>query len=236
MPGPWQCLATIRDCAEVGLPPPANPKPPAEQRRALLRASGFFQPFTRKLYSSLALHLTEWLVTSSAGTASHEGAPTGDAADVRLEVVAGGAISGGAVTAKLSRDAGATVASVSTFGSTFTVPSTGIVEVDGVTITLSGTWAQGEAVTYTAGPDPGIRWAVAAIASHAMYYNRGANPAAMAPYQEARDKAIEWGQMLAKGVEAELDQKVVDATPGRAEGGPLWTRQSRAQFLAGKVT
>lgn len=229
---PWQRLATIRDCAEVGLPPPANPKPPAEQRRALLRASGLFAPFLRKKYGlPCALYVTELEVVSEAGTATVEGAPTGDAADVRLEVVAGGAVSGGAVTVRLSRDAGLTAAGVSTFGDASAVPVSGVVEIDGVTVTLSGTWTTGEAVTYTAGPDPGIRWAVAAIASHAMYYNRGANPAAMAPYVDARDKALEFGKALASGVEAELEQGVVDATPARAEGGPLWTSQSRAAFL-----
>lgn len=231
---PWQCLATIRDTSEVGLPTQANPKPPAEQRRALLRASCYLAPYLRAKYGlPLSLYVTDVEVTAAAGSATIEGSATGDAADVRLEVVAGGAVSGGAVTVRLSRDAGLTVGSVATWGATAALPTTGIVTIDGVTVTLSGTWVTGEAVAYTAGPDPGVRWAVAALASHAMYYNRGANPAAMAPYLDARDKALEWGKMLAKGEEGQLDQKTADATPGRAEGGPLWTSTSRSKFLGG---
>lgn len=224
---PWQCLATIRDVAEVGLPTQANPKPAAEVRRALGRMSCVFAPYLRKRYGlPLAIVITGEDVTSAAGTATVQGTATGDAADVRLEVVAGGAVSGGAVTVKLSRDNGTT----GTWGATTTLPADGVVVIDGVTVTLAGTWATGEAVTYTAGPDPGVRWAVAALAAHAMYYNRGADPKAMEAYKDARDRALDFGKMLAKGEEAELDQ-TKDATPARAEGGPLWVATSRAQFL-----
>lgn len=228
---PWQCLATLRDVAEIGLPTQANPKPVTEQRRALVRASSLFAPYLRKKYGlPLALHVTDVLVTSSAGSATVEGAPTGDAADVRIEVVAGGAVSGGAVTIRVSKDNG----TAGTWAPTATLPASGQVTVDGVLVTLSGTWAAGEAVTYTAGPDPGVRAAVAQIASYLMYYNRGGNPAAMAPYKEGYDQAIAFGKMLAKADEGELDQQKADATPGRAEGGPLWVATSREDFVRGR--
>lgn len=227
MSSPWQCLATIGDASIIGLPTQANPKPAAEQRRVLTMMSCRAAPYLRKRYGlPLALEVTGEAVTSAAGTATVQGTATGDAADVRIEVVAGGAVSGGAVTVRLSRDNGV----AGTWGATTTLPADGVVTVDGVTVTLAGTWAAGEAVTYTAGPDPGVRWAVAALASHAMYYNRGGDPKAMEPYKDARDQAMDFVRVLAKGEDAELDQ-TKDATPSRAEGGPLWVATSRAAFL-----
>ena len=230
---PWQCLATLRDVAEAGLPKQANPKPAVEQRRAILRMSGFFAPFLRKKYGlPLPLYITDFVVTSAAGSAALDDmgmTAGGDAADVRIEVVTGGAVSSGTVGYRVSRDDGA----AGTWSAPSALDPDGAIMVDGVTITLAGTWAAGETVTYTAGPDPGVRWAVAVLAAHSMYWNRGADPKAMEPYKDARDKAIEFGRLLANGSEAELDQKT-DATPGRVENGPILPIRTRDGFLRGR--
>ncbi len=227
----WQSLATLRDLNEVGLPLPALAgKPVPEKHRALARASSVFVAYLRKRYSApLALATESVVVTSAAGAASVGGSPIGNAADVRIEVVTGGAVVGGGVTVRVSRDDRA----AGTWGPTVPVLADGLGVVDGVQASLSGTWAAGEAVTYTAGPDPGIRWAVAALAAHALYHNRGADPKAMEPYQRAHDEALAFAKALAAGVEAELDQKS-DATPGRAEGGPLYAKRTRDGFLRGE--
>lgn len=228
----WQTLATLRDLHEVGVPTAAlASKTVPEKHRALARASSIFAAYLRKKHATpMALVVTDTVTVSVAGAAALAGTPIGAAADVRIEVVAGGAISGGAVTVRISRDDGA----AGTWGQALPVLADGLVSVDGVQTTLSGTWAAGEAVTYTAGPDPGIRWAVAAIAAHALYYNRGADPKAMEPYKAAYEAAIGFGKALAAGQEAELDQRA-DATPHRAEGGPLYAQRTRDGFLRGEA-
>lgn len=228
----WQCLATLRDLHEVGLPPPAiASKGVPEKHRALIRASSLFAARVRKRYAPpFGLLITDVVSGFAAGAAAVEGNPTGNTADVRIEVVAGGLVSDGAVTVRISRDDGF----VGTWGPTQTLGAAGVLTVDGAIVTFTGTLAAGEAVTYTAGPDPGIRWAVAALAAHSLYYNRGADPKAMEPYKDARDQALAFAKELAKGEEAELDQ-AGDSTPARAEGGPLFVTNTRDGFLYGRA-
>ncbi|MFO0588832.1 MAG: hypothetical protein U0441_14880 [Polyangiaceae bacterium] len=225
----WQRLATLRDLHEVGLPPPAiASKNVAEKERALTRGSSLFAARVRKRYAPpLVLVITDVVHTLTAGDATVEGTATGSAADVRVEVVAGGDVADGTVTVKVSRNDGVT------WGATQTLPSNGVITVDGATVTISGAPVAGEALTYTAGPDPGIRWAVAALAAHSLYYNRGSDPKASEPYKDARDQALAFAKELAKGEEAELDQSQ-DSTPERAEGGPLFTTRTRDGFLRGE--
>lgn len=229
---PWQFLATLRDLHEVGVPAQAlTSKSVAEKRRALVRASSSFVAFLRKRYKPpLALALSDLEVTSAAGTATAEGSPVGSAADVRIEVVAGGLVSGGAVTVRLSRDDG----TAGTWGTTFQLAPDGVVQMDGVTVTLAGTWATGEAVTYSAGPDPGIRGAVAALAAYNLLYNRGADPKTSETYQRLYDQAIGYARELCKGDGPELAEDA-DATPGRHEGGPMWEARTRDGFLRGEA-
>lgn len=226
----WQCLATLRDLHEVGLPPPAiASKGVPEKHRALIRATALFAARVRKRYAPpFGLVITDVESGFAAGAVTVEGTPTGNASDVRIEVVVGGLVSGGAVTVRISRDDGF----AGTWGATQTLSGSGVMLLDGAICTFTGTLAAGEAVTYTAGPDPGIRWAVAALAAHSLYYNRGADPKAMEPYKDARDQALAFAKELAKGEEAELDQSG-DSTPARAEGGPLFVTHTRAGFLTG---
>ena len=229
-PSPWQTLATLRDLHEVGVPAPAlASKTLGEKRRALQRASSLFIAYLRKRnMPPLAVQLDAFEVTSAAGTASSSGSPSGSAADVRIEVVAGGLVSGGAVTIRVSRDDG----TAGTWAATTTLPSSGVVELDGVTTTLVGTWAAGEAVTYSAGPDPGVRGSVASLAAYNLLYNRGADPKTSETYQRLYDASIAYAKELCKGDGPELAENA-DATPGRHEGGPMWEARTRAGFLSG---
>lgn len=231
-PSPWQVLATLRDLHEVGVPAPAlASKPVPEKRRALVRASSSFVAYLRKRYKPpLALALDALEVTSAAGTATATGSPEGSAADVRIEVVVGGLVSGGLVTIRVSSDDGL----ANTWGATAALPTSGVVQLGGITATLAGTWIAGEAVTYSVGPDPGIRGAVAALAAYNLLYNRGADPKTSETYQRLYDQAIAYAKELCKGDGPELAEDA-DATPGRHEGGPMWEARTRAGFLYGET-
>lgn len=230
---PWQVLATLRDLHEVGLPIPALAnKGSAEKRRALARASSVFAAYLRKRHTlPLALVVTDVESSALPGGFTVEGTPTGSAADVKVEVVVGGDVSGGGVTVRVTRDE-ALPGMALTPG--VALPTSGIIEVDGVTVTVAGMRASGDTLTYTAGPDPGIRWAVAALASYSLYYNRGADPKAMEPYKDARDQALAYAKELCGGEGAELDE-AADATPQRHEGGPMFTTNTRDGFLYGRA-
>lgn len=230
---PWQVLATLRDLQEVGVPAPAiaNKSVP-ERRRALVRASSVFAAYLRKRYTMpLTLVVTDVASSALPGAFTVEGNPTGSAADVKIEVVAGGEVSTGDVTVRVTREDGLVGMAVTPAVS---LPASGIIDVDGVKVTIAGARASGDTLTYTAGPDPGIRSAVAALAAHALYYNRGADPKAMEPYKDARDQAIAYAKELCGGEGAELDE-AADATPQRHEGGPMFTTNTRDGFLYGRT-
>lgn len=207
-----------------------------EKLRALQRGSSIFVAYLRKRHTlPMTLAASDLEVTSAAGTAETAGAPAGPAADVRVEVVAGGAVSGGAMTIRISRDDGAGLAGVPlTWGATTTLASSGIVVIDGLTLTLAGTWAALEAASFTVGPDPGIRQSVAALAAYGLLYNRGADPKTSEPYQRLYEQAIGYARELCKGDGPELAE-TADATPGRHEGGPAFEVRTRAGFLHGEA-
>lgn len=230
---PWQVLATLRDLQEVGVPAAgiANKSVP-ERRRALVRASSVFAAYLRKRYTMpLALVVTDVESSALPGAFTVEGTPTGSAADVKVEVVAGGDVSSGGVTVRVTRGEALPGMALTP---AVALPTSGIIEVDGVMVTVAGARAPGDTLTYTAGPDPGIRWAVAALASYSLYYNRGADPKAMEPYKDARDQALAFAKELCGGEGAELSEDA-DATPQRHEGGPLFTTNTRDGFLRGKA-
>lgn len=225
-----QTLATLRDVDELGIPQQALAmKPPAEKLRALQAASGLFTARLRKRYEPpLAIRGSAWLVLAAVGLATYEGSPaiTGSAADVRIEIVTGGTVASGLVTTRVSLQNGAT----GTWGATTALPVTGLVTVGDVLVTLSGTWATGEAVTFSTGSDPAVRASVAAWAAWLMINNRGADPKTLELLKGPYETAKAFAEDLAKGEKAELPQSV-DSTPNRSEGGPRYVENTRDGFL-----
>lgn len=239
---PYPRLATLRDVGSFGIPAQAlTSKTIADKRRAICAASELFTARLRKRYSPpLSFELSDLEVASAEGTATTIGSPTNkDAVDVKVEITVGGTIDtgtgpGGSFLAngiqyRVSKEDG----TAGTWGPTLLLAGPGTIEVDGVTLTLVGTFADLDTVTYTVGPSPAVRASVGAWAAWIMVNSRGANAATLdlikGPFEEAKSFAKE----LAKGEEAELDQKS-DATPDRAEGGPTWTQHTRNGFLFGQ--
>lgn len=229
-------LATIRDVNELGIPAQALAmKSMAEKRRAITAASELFSARIRRRYSpplALEIDAESFTVTSAAGEVSYAGTPRGHAADVKIEIVVGGVVSGGAVTVRVSKDDGLT----GTWLPTQTLPADGKLTVDGVELVFAGTFVALDSVTYTAGPSPGVRASVAGWAAWLMYGNRGGDPKAPAPTEMVKalyEEAKAFAKELAKGEEAELDHKA-DATPDRAELGPLFTENTRDGFRYGR--
>lgn len=226
-------LATLRDVHEKGLPPQAiADKSVQEKRRTIAAASDLFVCRLRKRYSPpLALEIDpeEFVVTSAAGTVTYQGTPTGHAADVKVEIVAGGIVSGGSVTVRVSKDDGL----AGTWLPTQTLPVDGKLAIDGVELIFTGTFVALESVTYSAGPAPAVRASVAALAAWSMIGSIGANPETLELLKPMRESAEAFAKELAKGEEAELDQKS-DATPARPEMGFLFTRNTRDGFRYGR--
>lgn len=237
---PYFRLATLRDVHEKSLPAQAlADKSVQEKRRAITAGSELFVCRLRKKYAPpLALEIDpeEFVVTSADGTATYAGTPSGHAADVKIEVVSGGTILNGVVTTagpaftvRVSLEDGLD----GTWLPSVEVDGTGVVQVGTVTVTLSGFFAALDSITYSAGPSPAVRASVGAWAAWIMINSIGADPDTLellkAPYEEAKAFAKE----LAKGEEAELDQKS-DSTPARPEMGSLFTRNTRDGFRYGR--
>lgn len=210
-----QALATLHDLDDLGPSPEALAMLNDRQKRsAILAASGRFAIYLRKKYK---LYLVpDVLDVDAAGLSTGACAVEGKPAlcqDIAVKVVVGGAVAGGACTVATSTDAGAT------FGEAVTLPTSGLLVIDGVTITFSGALTAGDPVTYSTGLDYALREAVVSIAAWILLNNRGVSAIDEKTLQARYEGALALAKDLATG-DGELDQSS-DASPEVDEGGPF---------------
>lgn len=242
---PTQALSTLRDLDELGIAEEALAARPLRQKRNALRsASGIVaSSLWRKHQLPMAISVVDgdpdtYGLTLGA-TATLAGTPL-HVADVVVRIVDGGPVSGGACTYQVSLDAGASGprvpggADVSTFGPVVTMPASGVVAVDGVTLTLAGTLADDDEVTWSTAVDEGVKLLVVWIAAFILLGNRGVDTETKDALQRLYDLALKRLDQVADGVQAQLAPNA-DATPDLDEGGPYgdgdqdpWDWQDRA--------
>lgn len=210
-----QAFATLRDLDDLGPPAEALAMQSDRQKRVAIDwASGRLAVKLRKKYK---LYLVPDLLevdTSglSTGACTVEGTPS-LCQDLAVKVVSGGAVAGGACTVAISTDAGAT------FGEAVTLPASGALVIDGVTLTFSGTLTADDLVSYATGLDHVLRGAVVDMAAWRLLFNRGISALDEKTLQARYDDALALADELATG-EGELDQ-TSDASPEVDEGGPF---------------
>lgn len=218
MPPPL--FATLANLDELGVSPEAlSSIPNRAKRNALLAASGRAAPYLRKRYKlplQLATDDLDLSGIAGGGSVLAYGAP-GRVADVSLSIVVGGNVGASGLTYR------ATVNGVA--GPVLPVPTNGQIIVDGVTLTLSGSFTANDVMAYTTGVDWGVRDAVVSIACYILLHNRGLDPATEQDLKSRFDSAMSWLKDLAKGDDAELEPQD-DATPLISEAGPLFTGQT----------
>lgn len=226
-------LATIRDVFSLSIPAQAIAmKTVAEKHRAITQASELFAARARKRYTTpfaVTIEPEDFVVTSAAGTVTYAGSPTGHAADVKVEIVSGGLVSGGAVTVRVSKDDGL----AGTWLPTQTLPTDGKLTIDGVELIFTGTFVALESVAYTAGPSPAIRGSVAGWTAWLLMNSRGAKAETLELLKPMYQEAVAFAKELGHGEEAELPSGA-DATPARPEMGVLFTRNTRDGFRYGR--
>lgn len=199
--------------------------PIAQRRLALKGASGFFAPWLRKrnqLPLVVELDPEELDVAGMTGgatvTASRV-APAQRVADVAVRFTSGGAPPGLAFTTNLYHGAS---------GSTFNGPagsldSSGAVEIDGQRFVVAGTVNAGDVFAFSLVTDPGVAMATAMLAAYTLLHNRGLDPKTEQDLGTFYDAAMAFARSLGAG-EADLE-KTADATPDRAELGPMGSGQ-----------
>lgn len=234
-----QRLASLRQLEELGLGQPALRSIPLQtRRRALTAASGWIAAFIRKrnAFPLVAAHDPEDLdVTGVTGHASVTWSAAGNATlvqDVAVKFTSAGSTPGALLTYTTNPHAGA-------YGGTFTGPggtldADGALVIDGQRFTIAGTVAVNDTFTFsTALSEPGVSLAVVQMAAWTLLHNRGVDAKTEADLQATYDAATAFARAVALGSEAQLD-KASDATPGRAELGPLGSGQTTPWAFLGR--
>lgn len=216
-----QAYCTWRDVMELGVGIEALvPLTPRQRAQCVLWASGYIATALRVRHTlPLVVGLECLGVTGAAATAVLTGAPS-QVADVVLRCSTAGAVAGGAVGYQLSTDAGETWSAVAT------LPASGVVVVDGVTVTIAGTLAVNDTVAWSAGLDSTVRGHAAALAAMRGLRVRGLDPAIENDLKPYLDDVKEWLGLLTEG-KRQLDTGA-DTTPAVSEDGPLFTGQGSA--------
>lgn len=222
-----QLFASLRALEELGLGKPAlQAIPMAQRRRALKAASGFLAPMVRKR-SQLPLvveldpdELDASTMTGGATVAHTLVAAGTKAQDVSVKFTGAGAAPGALVPYSTNPYAGA-------FGSTFlaagALDASGGLEIDGQRFTVTGTVAANDVFTFSMVVDPGIALTTTQIAAWILLHNRGLDPKTEADLQRQYEAAMAFAKALGAG-DADLE-RLNDATPNRAELGPLGSGQ-----------
>jgi len=224
---PTQELCTLRDLDELGIAVEALSALPLRQKRNAIRAaSGEVAAPLRKYHLlPLAPAVVDLDVSGLSLGAGAElaGAPA-HVGDLVVKVIAGGSVGSPGITYKLSTEAGADVprtlggSALTTFGATTALGLDGVIAVDGVTLTLSGSLAAEDVVSWGAEVDAGIKGAVAEIAVDILTGNRGRDGETAADLTARHRYVISRVDLIAQGM-AQLAPDA-DASPELDEGGP----------------
>ncbi|MFS8070777.1 MAG: hypothetical protein ACMG6S_30795 [Byssovorax sp.] len=217
-----QNYATLRDLDELGVAAEALAMlTPAHKRRGILAASGRIAGYLREKHTlPFKPDVTPLDSSGLVGGGSAALTITGNPAlvhDVVVRVAAGGVVGVDAVTIEISTDAGAT------FRAAAPLALHGALEVDGVTLTFTGTLDALDLVEWSTCVDRGLCEASVAIAAYLLLNNRGLSAETMESVEKRWEKAEAWAKVIAGG-DARLD-KNVDATPNVEESGPRFTGQ-----------
>lgn len=220
-----QVFATSRDLEVMGLATDrVRPIPLADRRLAIMAGSQVIAPYLRARYAlPLAVELSRRELDVSGLTAGALVSPAGAPSEVQsvgVRFPAGGLIGTVGPTYQVTTDAGAYGA---VYGPALPVPANGQITIDGLTWTLTGTLAAGDAFTYVTRVDAGAAWAAVQVAMWILLGSGGVDPASQDVDKYRYEAAIKWGEALLAGP-AQLDQSK-DATPARAELGPRGSGQ-----------
>lgn len=220
-----QELATQRDLQELGVYSDTFAALPDRQKRSAIRfASAWVTSYLRPREPiPWPVFVEDFTVTSAAGSATQTTPPPGSpsaVADVVLTIVVGGAVSSGVCTYQVSLDAGVTQ------GPVVALPSTGLVVLDGVSTTLAGAWAAGDALSYACGCDYVMRGHVCGIASWVLLHNRGVDPKTEAELQARYDAALKWMEAAMGPSNIPQIPTHVDAPELPSLDGPLFHGQN----------
>lgn len=215
-----QAYCTWRDVMELGVGIEALVPLTARQRaQCVLWASGYIATALRVRHTLPLVVGLECLVAPAAAPCTLTGGPS-QVADVVLRCSAAGAVAGGAVGYQLSTDAGETWAAVAV------MPASGVVVVDGVTATVTGSLAVNDLIQWSAALDSTVRGHAAALAAMRGLRVRGLDPAIENELKPYVDDVKEWLTLVTEG-KRQLDTGA-DATPLVSEDGPLFTGQGSA--------
>lgn len=227
---PAQLFASLGSLDDLG-PAAALAPLPARRRLANLRfASAHFATYLRPRY---ALPLKPWVEQLDTGgleggaTVVQTGTPT-LVQDVVVRFPGAGTVGVPGLTYELSTDGG------TTYAAAVALPLSGVVLVDGVSMTFTGAVLAGDILSYSTGVDEALRGHVCAVAAWNLLHNRGLDPTTEAELQRRFDAATAWEKDLRAGV-AQLDP-AHDATPTTSEEGPLVCGEVSAyDFLDGST-
>lgn len=234
-----QRLATLRQLEELGLGQPAIRSIPLQaRRRALVAGSGFIAGFLRKrnaLPLAVAFDPEDLDVTGMTGHASvtwsADSAPT-LVQDVAVKFTSAGAAPGALLTYVTNTHAGAHGSSYTGAGGT--LDGDGSLVIDGQRFTVAGPVNLNDVFTFsTALSEPGVSLAVVQITAWTLLHNRGVDAKTEADLAATYDAAMAFARAIALGDEAELG-KASDATPNRAELGPLGSGQTTPWAFLGR--
>jgi phage gp36-like protein len=211
-------FASIKALGQPPAPPPQTfaRVSVADKRQALRRASSWIAPYLRHRHHMPLAVLPEDVTVMSAGgaLASIAGTP-GRVADVVVKIASGGRVGVDALSCAVSFDDGAT------FGAPVALDPSGEAEVDGVTLSLAGTWAQGDTIAYAARVDAGVETATVMIASYFCLTARGTSAANEKTLKDLYDAGMKLIEDMGDG-EGHLDP-AEDATPTVEERRARWT-------------
>lgn len=215
---PLLSLASARTLERLGLGQRALQSLPLAQRLEALRAAtGELAPYLRKRYALPLVPTLDVETVDVSGlpgaTVAWDGGPATRVDDYLITFT----VANGATSYTLTTSAGA-------YGATAgpSAPWLGSLTVDGYTVTLSGTIANGNTLAWSTAivQDPGVAFAVVRIAACALLYSRGLDPKTLVDLVEQRDAALTWARALGIPGEGEL-APTADATPTVSEYGPL---------------
>lgn len=215
-----QAYCTWRDVMELGVGIEALvPLTPRQRAQCVLWASGYIATALRVRHTLPLTVGLECLAVPSAATAILTGGPS-QVADVVLRCSTAGAVAGGAVGYQLSTDAG------ETWSAARVLDASGVVVLDGVTVTIGGTLAVNDVVSWSAALDSTVRGHAAALAAMRGLRVRGLDPAIENDLKPYVDDVKEWLGLVTEG--KRLLDMGADATPTVSEDGPLFTGQGSA--------
>jgi hypothetical protein len=218
-----QEFCTLRDLDELGIAAEAIAAVPVRvKRRKIRHYSGEMASALRPRHTlPLVVGVEDLDVSLLSSTATVVLSGEADrVADVAIRIVAGGAVSGGAVTYQISRDAGID----DSWGAVATLPSSGIILLDGLTITVAGTVAADDLFSYSAGVDTVVAGHTAALVTGSMLDWRGLDPASAQTLERAVKAAQAWMNQIKPGDRALATD--ADSTPDVSEMGPMGTGES----------